>query len=548
MKHCFLSKSLPFLLGFLLLALSGCRIDAGTDMNVGSDGPANAGTPAAHQLGDADAGRDVFRFETFGDEGFWTDAVRLPAGMMDAQVTPLEALKLGLHVDVDALDAATRQTLTEQLRDDPSGETSPLLNDPAVTAALINANAVIGLPAVDSNGDGRVDITAGDKVGASCALCHSVTDGSTLSLPNGGTIGQRRDGLATHSLDFGSLLALGTNSRAFYPVLQLALDANGGKTLGRAPTGLTETSTEAEVDAYLTNKDFYPVGMFDDTIDGNGEPMHNMPLFRQDLAFPFASAGSISREDNFANLVYTALLDPTNVTTPGGRAFVKKLGGDAAGEEIADDYVKVLADTGVEGYPYLEAAPPDDPADAGTEAFPLGVRVDNSKLLDMNAYVFSLQAPPGVVTDAAAVMHGRQLFRTVGCTSCHNVDQSKFVPTFIVPMKTIFPGDDPIVLLAQRDPPLNPILDTPGNIFDDKMAVVNGSLRGLERGTALPLLLDLARKPVFLHDNSVPTLDDLLNPSRGATAPHPFFLPDRQRPLGYDRVFRKSRHGQRVAA
>lgn len=188
-------------------------------------------------------------------------------------------------LDVDALDTGTRQTLTEELQDDPSGETSPLLNDPEMTVALVNANAVIGMVAVDSNDDGTVDVTAGEKVGASCALCHSVTDGSVLSVPSAGTIGQRRDGLATHSLDFGTLLATATNSRAYYPVLQLALDANGGKTLGRAPTGLTE----AEVDAYLSNKDFYPVGMFDDTVDGNGDPMHNSALFRQDLAFPFGS-------------------------------------------------------------------------------------------------------------------------------------------------------------------------------------------------------------------------------------------------------------------
>ena len=430
MKRRFLVIS-TLLIG-LVLGLNSCG--RGADPNPGSDGPANPGTPAAHQLGDAEAGRDVFRFETFGDEGFWTDAVRLPAGMMEARVTPLEALKLGLQVDIDALDAATRQTLTEQLRADPSGETSALLNDPAVTVALINANAVIGLPAVDSNGDGTVDITAGDKVGASCALCHSVADGSTLSLPNGGAIGQRRDGLATHSLDFGSLLAMGTNSRAFYPVLQLALDANGGNTIGRGTNeGLTETSSEAEVDAYLTDKTSYPVGMFDDTVDGNGDPMHNSALFRQDLAFPFGTEGSISREDNFANLVYTALLDPTIVTTPGGRAFMKKLGGEAAGQEIADDYVKVLAETGVTGYPFLQASPPDNPADAGTEAFPLGLRVDDTKLFDMNAYLFALQAPPGVVTDADAVARGRQLFRTVGCTGCHNADQSKFRPDFYRP-------------------------------------------------------------------------------------------------------------------
>lgn len=109
------------------------------------------------------------------------------------------------------------------------------------------------------------------------------------------------------------------------------------------------------------------------------------------------------------------------------------------------------------------------------------------------------------------------------------------MPIGVVPMKVIFPGDNPVVLLPQRTPPLNPILDTPGNIFqnpvnifDDKMAVVNASLRGEVRGTALPLLLDLARKPVFLHDNSVSTLDGLLDPARGPTAPHPFYLSERR--------------------
>ncbi|MDQ3230073.1 MAG: hypothetical protein M3Q13_10175, partial [Pseudomonadota bacterium] len=117
---------------------------------------------------------------------------------------------------------------------------------------------------------------------------------------------------------------------------------------------------------------------------------------------------------------------------------------------------------------------------------------------------------------------------TAGCTGCHNVDQGKRVPSFILPMKRIFPGDNPVTL-AQRMPPLNPVMDTPGAIFDDKMAVVNASPRGEIRGNAMPLLLDLARKPVFLHDNSVASLDDLFNARRGANAPHPFYLSDSQR-------------------
>jgi len=107
--------------------------------------------------------------------------------------------------------------------------------------------------------------------------------------------------------------------------------------------------------------------------------------------------------------------------------------------------------------------------------------------------------------------------------ACHNVDQSKMVPPMIVPMKTIFPGDNPVVL-AQREPPLNPVQNTVNSFFDDKMVVVNASLRKLERGIALPLLLDLARKPVFLHDNSVADLETLFDPRRGPTAPHPFYV------------------------
>ena len=162
----------------------------------------------------------------------------------------------------------------------------------------------------------------------------------------------------------------------------------------------------------------------------------------------------------------------------------------------------------------------------GSEDAPLGVRVDNTKLLDMNAYLNSLAAPAGVSGDAAVVARGRDLFRNSSCVSCHNVDQGRAVPAFIKPMRDVFPGDNPVVLLAQRDPPLNPILNTVDSIFDDKMAVVNASLRGEVRGLAMPLLLDLARKPNYLHDNSVPDLDSLLNPSRGATVPHPFYFSD----------------------
>ena len=488
------------------------------------DGPSTPNSPGVPEVradGDQELGKKTFRFETFGNEGFWTDAVRLPQGMMAAHVTPYQALQLGVSVDIDALDAATQNAVAADLKKDPTGRTSPIMNDPMTLVKLINANAVIGMPIKDSNGDGVMDVTKGDKVGASCALCHTITDGSTLNMPGGGSIGHRLDGRAAHNLNIGKIFATAANSRALYPVLELSLAANKGKALGRAPTGLTENSTEAEVDAYLSNPKYYPVGMFDDSFDGNGDPMHNTPLFRQDLAAPFGSEGLIAKLDNFSNLVYTTLFDQTMLTTPGGRAFLHKLGGPA-GDEIADNYVKVLAATGVTGYPYVKAAPHANP---GSEDAPIGVRVDDATLLAMNAYLAHLAAPAGASVSERAYANGRQVFRTSSCTTCHNVDQGKRVATFIVPMKSIFPGDNPVVL-AQRTPPLNPVMNTVESIFDDKMAVVNASGRGDIRGTAMPLLLDLARKPVFLHDNSVPSLDALFNPSRGPSAPHPFYIPN----------------------
>jgi len=189
-------------------------------------------------------------------------------------------------------------------------------------------------------------------------------------MQSGGSIGQRQDGRTNHNLNLGKIPATAANSRAWYPMLQLALKANGGQTFGRAPVGLTDTSTEADVDAYLSNPTFYPVGMFDDTFDGNGDPRNISPLFRQDLAAPFGSGGEIVRLDNFSNLVYTALFDPTQLTTPAGRTFLHKLGG-AAGDEIADNYVKVLGATKVKGYPFVKVDPSPK---AGTEEAPIGER------------------------------------------------------------------------------------------------------------------------------------------------------------------------------
>src|SRR5689334_2644993 len=59
-----------------------------------------------------DEGRQTFRFDTFGDEAYWTDELGLDRaiagaknGGVGAGVSPKTALSLGLKVDMDALPA-----------------------------------------------------------------------------------------------------------------------------------------------------------------------------------------------------------------------------------------------------------------------------------------------------------------------------------------------------------------------------------------------------------------------------------------------------------
>ncbi|MBA2259350.1 MAG: hypothetical protein H0W18_10665, partial [Acidobacteria bacterium] len=91
------------------------------------------------------AGREVFRFETFGNEGFWTDAMRMPKGVLDAKLTPLQALEAGLLVDIDAVPASMRDALGRELKTDRSPANAPMLHDVKTTVMLIEANAVVGM-------------------------------------------------------------------------------------------------------------------------------------------------------------------------------------------------------------------------------------------------------------------------------------------------------------------------------------------------------------------------------------------------------------------
>jgi mono/diheme cytochrome c family protein len=131
-------------------------------------------------------GKQIFRFDTFGDEQLWTDTLQMHQAI--ATVSPAAALGVGLKVDVDALPAA----LIAALR---AGEVD--LNDPAVTLELFRLNAVVGVI-------GKID-DAGQltRIGTTCALCHSTVDNSFTA-----GVGKRLDGWPNRDLNVGAILGL----------------------------------------------------------------------------------------------------------------------------------------------------------------------------------------------------------------------------------------------------------------------------------------------------------------------------------------------------
>ena len=135
-------------------------------------------------------GKEIFRFDTFGDEKYWTDTLRMHE-VVQAAVSPRAALGVGLKVDVDALPQGVRDAIA-------AGDVD--LDDPAVTVTLLKLNAVIGVRGQVESVGGRDTLV---RLGVTCALCHSTADDSFAP-----GIGRRLDGWPNLDLNPGAIVAL----------------------------------------------------------------------------------------------------------------------------------------------------------------------------------------------------------------------------------------------------------------------------------------------------------------------------------------------------
>jgi len=185
----------------LSLGLAGC---GGSDDNV-KPAPTSQvpQVPLDAQL--VAAGKQTFRFDTFGDETFWTDTLKMNT-VIESAVDPLTAASVGLKIDAAALPAQVVQGITDG---------SIPLDDPQTTLALLDLNAVVGMKGkVSKSADGKLHL---DRVGITCALCHSTVSrdlqitapgpaGAQINLA--GIVGERLDAWPNRDLQPGTIISL----------------------------------------------------------------------------------------------------------------------------------------------------------------------------------------------------------------------------------------------------------------------------------------------------------------------------------------------------
>ncbi|HEX5601632.1 MAG TPA: hypothetical protein VFX63_03740 [Pyrinomonadaceae bacterium] len=319
-------------------------------------------------------GRVTFRFDTFGDEVFWGDALHLHEAIKGANlggvgpgISPTTALSLGLKVDVDALP----QPLINRLK---QGRVD--LNDPATTVALLKLNAVLGVQGF-FQGD---DLTS---VGITCALCHSTVD-NTLTFG----VGHRLDGWANRDLDVGKIIAAAPDVSPFANLLGVS-QATVRAVLNSWGPG------KFDAELLLDGKAFNPQQVTDGVVTGTNVPGATLLPNAYGLAgfnqHTWTGAwGTVSYWNAFV-----AALEMRGI----GRFFDPRLNNAAK--------FPIAAANGFADLPHID--PEQD-------------RI-TKKLPELHFYQLAIPAPapePGADFDVAAAARGDELFSgKAGCNNCH---------------------------------------------------------------------------------------------------------------------------------
>jgi hypothetical protein len=208
MKTTSFKTATVMLIIFFILSLSQLiRCTESISQEVSTPCPPPDDAVANNALTMLEEGKQIFRYETFGDEAYWSGELQLHKAIAGERyggvgdgLSPTAALGLGIKVDMNALPADVKAAIK-------AGKVN--LDDPAVTLLLLRLNAVVG---VKGNFDGNRLVS----VGLTCATCHSTVDDAFAP-----GIGHRLDGWANRDLNVGAVVSLAPNLQPIADVLQV---------------------------------------------------------------------------------------------------------------------------------------------------------------------------------------------------------------------------------------------------------------------------------------------------------------------------------------
>ncbi len=118
-------------------------------------------------------GHNLYFNETWGAENMWTGRFRLHE-LLNV-VKPADALSLGVQIDIEKIP----QPIVDILLSNDFAAKQAAFQDPALTRALIKADAVIGIRGKYNDPDNPNLIT---EVGLTCALCHVTVSKTPIQL------------------------------------------------------------------------------------------------------------------------------------------------------------------------------------------------------------------------------------------------------------------------------------------------------------------------------------------------------------------------------
>jgi hypothetical protein len=264
---------------YVLIALVASMASSGAANRVSRSGSLVAG------------GRQIFRYDTFGDQAFWGGALQLHKAIEGKQlggvgpgVSPKTALAVGLKVDATKIPRPVAAAIK-------AGKVN--LNSPKTTLALLKLNAVVGVKGFFKSG--RLT-----SMGITCAVCHSTVDNSFAP-----GIGRRLDGWPNRDLNVGAIIDLAPNKKPITDLLKVdeatvhkvltswgpgkfdaelfmdgkafRPDGKSGATLIPAAFGLTGVNLHTYTgwgsipywNAFVANLEMHGIGNFEDARLGN---------------------------------------------------------------------------------------------------------------------------------------------------------------------------------------------------------------------------------------------------------------------------------------